>query len=222
MISKIFGTVDDINENYFTLMTSGGVGYNIFSTTNTISSLELDQSVTFFIETQVREDSIRLFGFTTLTEKAWFNLLCTVQGIGAKVALSILSSISMDQLYNAISFDDKDLVATANGVGPKMATRIVSELKGKINNLQSIVRAQNTNINLNTNTKNNIEEDKSNTLSTTKIDAVTALVSLGYKKVDAINAVSTVISNKLKNDNSNIKLSLSDLIKASLKTFEIK
>ena len=94
MISKIFGTVDDINENYFTLMTSGGVGYNIFSTTNTISSLELDQSVTFFIETQVREDSIRLFGFTTLTEKAWFNLLCTVQGIGAKVALSILSSIS--------------------------------------------------------------------------------------------------------------------------------
>ena len=222
MISKIFGTVDDINENYFTLMTSGGVGYNIFSTTNTISSLELDQSVTFFIETQVREDSIRLFGFTTLTEKAWFNLLCTVQGIGAKVALSILSSISMDQLYNAISFDDKDLVATANGVGPKMATRIVSELKGKINNLQSIVRAQNTNINLNTNTKNNIEEDKSNTLSTTKIDAVTALVSLGYKKIDAINAVSTVISNKLKNDNSNIKLSLSDLIKASLKTFEIK
>jgi len=222
MISKIFGTVDDINENYFTLMTSGGVGYNIFSTTNTISSLELDQSVTFFIETQVREDSIRLFGFTTLTEKAWFNLLCTVQGIGAKVALSILSSISMDQLYNAISFDDKDLVATANGVGPKMATRIVSELKGKINNLQSIVRAQDTNINSNINTKNNIEEDKSNTLSTTKIDAVTALVSLGYKKVDAINAVSTVISNKLKNDNSNIKLSLSDLIKASLKTFEIK
>ncbi len=222
MISKIFGTVDDINENYFTLMTSGGVGYNIFSTTNTISSLELDQSVTFFIETQVREDSIRLFGFTTLTEKAWFNLLCTVQGIGAKVALSILSSISMDQLYNAISFDDKDLVATANGVGPKMATRIVSELKGKINNLQSIVRVQDTNINSNINTKNNIEEDKSNTLSTTKIDAVTALVSLGYKKVDAINAVSTVISNKLKNDNSNIKLSLSDLIKASLKTFEIK
>lgn len=222
MISKIFGTVDDINENYFTLMTSGGVGYNIFSTTNTISSLELDQSVTFFIETQVREDSIRLFGFTTLTEKAWFNLLCTVQGIGAKVALSILSSISMDQLYNAISFDDKDLVATANGVGPKMATRIVSELKGKINNLQSIVRVQDTNINSNINTKNNIEEDKSNTLSTTKIDAITALVNLGYKKVDAINAVSTVISNKLKNDNSNIKLSLSDLIKASLKTFEIK
>ena len=157
-----------------------------------------------------------------MTEKAWFNLLCTVQGIGAKVALSILSSISMDQLYNAISFDDKDLVATANGVGPKMATRIVSELKGKINNLQSIDRVQDTNINSNINTKNNIEEDKSNTLSTTKIDAITALVNLGYKKVDAINAVSTVISNKLKNDNSNIKLSLSDLIKASLKTFEIK
>ena len=103
-----------------------------------------------------------------------------------------------------------------------MATRIVSELKGKINNLQSIVRVQDTNINSNINTKNNIEEDKSNTLSTTKIDAITALVNLGYKKVDAINAVSTVISNKLKNDNSNIKLSLSDLIKASLKTFEIK
>ena len=223
MISKIYGIVDDIGDNYFTLMTSCGVGYNIYSTTNTVSTLHSGEQVTMFIETQVREDSIRLFGFKDVIQKIWFNLLCTVQGVGAKVAMSILSSISTDQLYDAILFDNKDIIATANGVGPKMATRIVSELKSKTNNLQKYIPIQHIdNINKVDSDSDRVNDKISQNLSMIKMDAVTALVSLGYKKIDAINAISQVMADKLKNDDSNSDWNLSDLIKESLKTFEIK
>ncbi len=217
MISKIYGIIDDIGDGYFTLMTSGGVGYNIFSTTNTISILQSGEQITIYVETQVREDSIRLFGFVNFIEKIWFNLLCTVQGVGAKVALSILSSLSTDQLYNAISFDDKDLISTANGVGPKMASRIVSELKSKINSLPKNMQIKNGN----DTDYSKSDGNKNNKISAIKIDAVTALVNLGYKKMEAISAVSQIIADKIKN-NPDISINLSDLIKDSLKTFEIK
>ncbi len=230
--------VDDVCDGYFTLMTSGGVGYQVFATINTLAMLQPDRPVTMFIETQVREDHIHLFGFSTMAEKTWFNLLCTVQGVGAKVSLSILSTLTANQLYDAVSFGDKDLVATANGVGPKMAVRIVSELKDKVGKLSAVFKSGNgeTAEMVDMDYKDTgVDADTMRIFGDMKAEAVTALVNLGYKKVDAMDAVTQAAKNMvacgvadgLKSSGAVgakpdlKKLSVSDLIRESLKCFKV-
>lgn len=130
MIGKLKGTVDGISEDHV-LVDVHGVGYLVQASSRTLQGLNNGEAVTLLIETQVREDAIRLFGFVTEAEREWFRLLQTVQGVGSKVALAILSVLSGGEIATAIGTQDKAMIGRAPGVGPKLAQRIVTELKDK-------------------------------------------------------------------------------------------
>lgn len=129
MIARLRGIVDSIEDGRC-VMDVNGVGYLVFCSSRTLGALPEGIS-TLLIETQVREDAITLYGFFTTAEREWFRLLTTVQGVGAKVALGILSALSPDQLISAISAQDKAALTRAPGVGPKLAVRILTELQSK-------------------------------------------------------------------------------------------
>ena len=131
MIGKLKGLIDSYGED-FVILDVNGVGYVVQCSTRTLQNLPpVGQPAALAIETQVREDAIRLFGFTSDSERDWFRLLQTVQGVGAKVALAILGILSPGELATALGTQDKAMVARAPGVGPKLAARIVAELKDK-------------------------------------------------------------------------------------------
>jgi holliday junction DNA helicase RuvA len=131
MIGKLKGIIDSYGDD-FVILDVGGVGYQVQCSARTLQELPASgQPATLAIETYVREDQIRLFGFMTDTEREWFRLLQTVQGVGAKVALSILGTLKPADLASAIALRDKAMVARSPGVGPKVAERIVTELKDK-------------------------------------------------------------------------------------------
>ena len=131
MIGKLKGVIDSYGEDFIVLDVNG-VGYLVHCSTRTLQELPgVAQPATLSIETHVREDQIKLFGFVTDVEREWFRLLQTVQGVGAKVALSVLSTLKPADLASAIAMRDKAMVARTPGVGPKVAERIVTELKDK-------------------------------------------------------------------------------------------
>jgi holliday junction DNA helicase RuvA len=131
MIGKLKGIVDTYGED-FVILDVGGVGYQVQCSTRTLQELPASgQPAVLSIETYVREDQIRLFGFTSDVEREWFRLLQTVQGVGARVALSVLGTLRPAELASAIALRDKATVARTPGVGPKVAERIVTELKDK-------------------------------------------------------------------------------------------
>lgn len=131
MIGKLKGTIDSLGEDHLVLDVHG-VGYLVHCGTRTLQALPgPGEAAVLFIETFVREDQIRLFGFQSEAEREWFRLLQAVQGIGAKTALAILSTLKPSELAQAIALGDKAMVARAPGVGPRVATRIVTELKDK-------------------------------------------------------------------------------------------
>ena len=131
MIGKLKGIIDSYGEDYV-ILDVGGVGYLVHCSARTLQELPATgQPATLSIETYVREDQIRLFGFLTDVEREWFRLLQTVQGVGAKVALSVLGTLKPADLASAIAMRDKAMVARTPGVGPKVAERIVTELKDK-------------------------------------------------------------------------------------------
>ena len=134
MIAKLRGLLDSFSADH-AVIDVGGVGYLVAASTRTLSSLgAIGGEVVLHTEMQVSEDSIRLIGFVTAEERDWFRLLTSVQGVGARVALGILSALSGDELHRAIASGDKAMVARAQGVGPKLAQRIVNELKDKAGN----------------------------------------------------------------------------------------
>jgi Holliday junction DNA helicase RuvA len=131
MIGKLKGIIDSYGEDSIVLDV-GGVGYLVHCSSRTLQELPaVGQPATLSIETHVREDQIRLFGFLTDVEREWFRLLQTVQGVGAKVALSVLGTLEPAALASAIALRDKAMVARSPGVGPKVAERIVTELKDR-------------------------------------------------------------------------------------------
>ncbi len=131
MIGKLRGIVDTIGADH-AIIDAGGVGYEVACSSRTLAALpQPGEPVTLSIETHVREDAIKLYGFLTQAERGWFRLLQSVQGVGAKVALSILSTLDVSQLASAIALQDKSMVTRAPGVGPKVALRIVNELRDK-------------------------------------------------------------------------------------------
>ena len=131
MIGKLKGVIDSYGED-FIIVDVHGVGYLVHCSTRTLQSLPREgEAVTLAIETHVREDQIRLFGFQSDIEREWFRLLQTVQGVGTKVALSILSTLKPADLASAIALRDKAMITRSPGVGPKVAERIVTELKDK-------------------------------------------------------------------------------------------
>jgi holliday junction DNA helicase RuvA len=131
VIGKLKGRLDSVDEEGL-IIDVGGVGYVVAASARTLRGLPaIGEAVSLHIETQVREDAIRLFGFLTQGERDWFRLLQSVQGVGAKVALGILGALPGDALASAISRQDKAMMARAPGVGPKLAARLVLELKDK-------------------------------------------------------------------------------------------
>jgi holliday junction DNA helicase RuvA len=130
MIGKLRGTVDAIGEAH-AIVDVGGVGYEVQASARTLRALSLGQEVSLAIETHVREDAIRLFGFTSEIERAWFRTLQTIQGVGSKVALGVLGTLGPQDLANAIALQNWAAVEQAPGVGKKLAQRIVAELKDK-------------------------------------------------------------------------------------------
>ncbi len=138
MISKLKGLVDGFGDDFVELDVNGVV-YEAFCSSRTLAALpRVGEATVVFIEMIVREDMIRLYGFASVGEKAWFGLLMTVQGVGARVALNLLSALTPGELASAIALGDKAMVGRANGVGPKLAMRIVTELKGKLPDLGGI------------------------------------------------------------------------------------
>ncbi len=132
MIGKLTGRLDAVGPDTV-ILDVGGVGYEVTCSSRTLSQLPgIGEAVSLAIDTHVREDAIRLYGFGTEHERAWFRALQSVQGVGARVAISVLGTLSASELANAIALQDKASVGRAPGVGPKVAQRIVSELKDKM------------------------------------------------------------------------------------------
>jgi holliday junction DNA helicase RuvA len=132
MIARLTGTLAEMTADH-AVLDVGGVGYLVQASARTLSAIgPIGGTVMLLTEMQVREDSMTLFGFGSAGERDWFRLLISVQGVGGKVALAILSTLEADELSRAVSSGDKAMVARANGVGPKLAQRIVMELKDKI------------------------------------------------------------------------------------------
>lgn len=179
MIGKLKGFIDGYGEDYLVLDVSG-VGYVVHCSTRTLQNLKgRGEIISLIIETQVREDSIRLFGFDSEKERDWFRLLQSVQGVGAKVALAILSIHATSELSSAIAFGDKTAIARAPGVGPKLATRIVAELKDKAPLPDSFDTSFDKHTSL-TETSN---------LPSAMNDAISALVNLGYARPQCTAAI---------------------------------
>jgi len=132
MIGKLTGTVDSVSLST-AIIDVGGVGYEVTLGARQLSALPpVGEVVTLSVDTHFREDGVRLYGFATEHERAWFRALQTVQGVGAKVALAVLGTLSAADLANAVALQDKGHVGRAPGVGPKVAARIVAELKDKM------------------------------------------------------------------------------------------
>jgi Holliday junction DNA helicase RuvA len=179
MIGKLKGVIDSYGED-FVILDVNGVGYVVHCSGRTLQKLpRAGEAAALAIETQVREDSIRLFGFDSEAERDWFRLLQTVQGVGAKVALGILSILPVAELGSAIASQDKAMVARAPGVGPKLAARIVAELKDKAPAYGSIdpVVAR-------------LSGEEAEAAAPYAVrDAISALVNLGYGRPQAAAAV---------------------------------
>jgi Holliday junction DNA helicase RuvA len=130
MIGKLTGRVDSVGTDH-AIIDVGGVGYVVHCPSSTLSRLAAGATASLAVETKVSDEAIRLYGFLAHDEREWFRLLQTVQGVGARVALSIISALKISELERAIVLGDKAVVGRAQGVGPKLATRIVTELKDK-------------------------------------------------------------------------------------------
>lgn len=187
MIGKLRGTLDSVSDDH-AILDVGGVGYLVFASSRALGQLqESAAEVTLWIETHVREDHIHLYGFLSEAERQWFRTLTSVQGVGSKMALSLLSALSMDEISNAIMAQDKTLLTRANGVGPRLAERIMTELKNKLPSLGAALSVPVT-----------LEPVKGAKGKTTaaidegqaaRQEAISALVNLGYSRVDAFSAV---------------------------------
>lgn len=184
MIGKLKGLVDGFGDD-FVHIDVGGVVYEAFCSSKTLAALpQVGHAAVVHVEMLVREDLIRFYGFATAEEKAWFTTLTTVQGVGARVALAILSVLSTAELASAIALQDKAMVARANGVGPKLALRIVTELKGKVPATGAIDAGT-----LGLQAALGEGAAKSNVA-----DAVSALTNLGYSSAQASAAVARVVA----------------------------
>ena len=193
MIAKLTGVLDSFGDDW-AVVDVAGIGYHVFCSGKTLAKLgAIGAPVRLAIETHVREDHIHLYGFLEPAERDWFRLLMTVQGVGAKTALAILSALAPPDLAAAIADGDKAAVTRAQGIGQKLALRIVTELKDKAAQLRPAeVRGATRPVSISN-------------------DAVSALVNLGYRRNEAMNAVAGALSRV------GADAPLDQLIKAGLK-----
>jgi holliday junction DNA helicase RuvA len=185
MIGKLKGIVDSYGEDNI-ILDVNGVGYLVHCSARTLQALPAPgEAAILAIETHVREDQIKLFGFAADAEREWFRLLQTVQGVGAKVALSVLGTLKSAELATAIATRDKAMVARTPGVGPKVAERIVTELKDKVPAFADVDPAM-------VHLAGALDEKRA---PKPVADAVSALVNLGYGQPQAAAAIAAAARN---------------------------
>lgn len=185
MIGKLTGRIDTIAAGYV-LVDVNGVGYIVHASGRTLGRIGgKGDGVSLLIETHVREDNISLYGFADAVEQQWFKLLTTVQGVGAKAALSILSAASPNDLSLAIAAQDKAVFTRADGIGPKLGTRIVTELKDKAGQIDLSPMGANNFASGVTGTPTKIETGEGAFIG----EALSALVNLGYGRSEALVAL---------------------------------
>ena len=174
MIGKLQGIVDYIGDGFVILLVNG-VGYKV----HTAEYLTHKSTVEMWIETIVREDSIRLFGFSTLHAQELFNMLTTVSGVGPKVALAIMGTISTDMLMTAIATGDAKTIATAPGVGKKMAEKIIVELKNKVGGASASLF---------------VAESGGGVVASSALpELLMALEALGYRRLDVVEMAQKLV-----------------------------
>ena len=197
MIAKLTGLVDTIGDT-FLILDVNGIGYLVSASRRTLSHIGAQgERVTLFIDTVMRAESLHLYGFESREEQDCFRLLTTVQGVGMRMALALLSPLSSSEIYQAIGAQDKTMLTRADGVGPKLASRIVTELKDKIPADMTYT--------------SNVYPHPSS-LSPMVEEAVSALVNLGYRRIEAVTAVSKA------QQNGGSEVALNDLIRQGLNT----
>ena len=211
MIGKLSGIIDSVDTGYFILDVSG-VGYVVSASSRTLSKIGgVGDAASVLVTTQVREDSITLFGFADAVEQQWFKLLTSVQGVGAKAGLSILAACPADQIGFVIVSQDKAALTRADGVGPKLATRILTELKDKAGKVDLGAGAQGVTSVQGAGNAPLMNPESTDNASNVDHDAVSALTNLGYASSDAFRAVSMVKGKSNEQDN------LQELIRLALK-----
>lgn len=179
MIAKLYGRIDETGVDHLVIDVNG-VGYLVQASARTLAALgKADDFATVFTEMQVSENDMRLIGFATREERDWFRLLTGVQGVGGKVGLAILSAIEPQDLALAIGSGDAAMVARANGVGPKLASRIVNELKDKVGALAGI--------------GGGVKLASAMSAGSHAQDALSALANLGFKPAEASTAVALAV-----------------------------
>jgi Holliday junction DNA helicase RuvA len=178
MIGKLSGIVDSIADDTV-ILDVGGVGYLVQCPTSTLSRLAVGAHAALMIEMKVSDDAIKLYGFASAEEREWFRLLQTVQNVGGRVALSVLSTLSPRELERALALSDKATLGRAPGVGPKLALRIATELKDKVASLMAggLMQRGEGGLHIVASPRGPAAE------------AVTALVKLGYSETQAAEAV---------------------------------
>lgn len=202
MIGKLSGIVDSVHENTL-ILDVGGVGYVVQASRRTLSAIgHKAQPASLLIDTHVREDAITLVGFADAREQSWFRLLNSVQGVGIKAGLAILSACPPEKISVIIASQDKAALQQAEGVGPKLATRILTELKDRAANMDNTPSA-----------KPQKYQEVIGIVSheTIDADAVSALVNLGYGRAEAYTAVLNARAKS--NDNNDLQ----SIIRISLK-----
>jgi holliday junction DNA helicase RuvA len=182
MIGKLRGKVDAIGESH-AVIDVNGVGYEVQASARTLRNLKIGDEISLSIETHVREDAIRLYGFTSEVERSWFRTLQTIQGVGSKVALAVLGTLSTQDLASAIALQNWAAVEQAPGVGKKLAQRIVAELKDKAPALSV------AGLNIPPTANGRAAEVESNAAA----EAISALTNLGYQPAQASAAVAAAL-----------------------------
>jgi holliday junction DNA helicase RuvA len=181
LIAKLKGVVDSVDEGS-AVVDVNGVGYLVSASSRTLRDIAVGGPVTLLVETIVREDAIALYGFLETAERDWFRILTTVQGVGARVALSILSTLSADEIVRAIAAQDRATLSRPAGVGPKLAARLMTELKDKAAAF-GVAPVSQKGAGLGTVVPPTASVNE---------DAVSALVNLGYRRIEAFGAVARV------------------------------
>ncbi|MCL4677453.1 MAG: Holliday junction branch migration protein RuvA [Alphaproteobacteria bacterium] len=206
MIGKLSGIIDSFARDHLILDVKG-VGYLVHASGRTLSRIgQAGDPASVLIITQVREDAITLFGFAEEAERAWFKLLTSVQGVGAKVALSILSAVAPDKLGYVIASQDKAALTQADGVGPKLAVRILTELKDKAGKVELSVDTMSP-------SKGAKILEGAGEEGGVALDAVSALTNLGYARSEAFAAVMNVRGKA----NDNMRDDLQAIIRLALR-----
>jgi len=208
MFAKLTGIIDQVSDGRL-ILDVNGVGYLVAASNRTLEKIgSTGDPVSLLIETIIREDSISLFGFADAVEKEWFTILCSVQGVGAKAALALLAVVPPEDLPLVISAEDKAMISRADGIGKKIATRIVTELKDKAGKMMmgqsATLSAQSVG--------STTPKSKASPAMAANGDAVSALINLGYGRAEAFTAV-TNASRKCEDGVPSVEV----LIKESLK-----